>query len=508
MHIIDVNEDQRLRKLVNILSSGLELNLSEYGDPFLTEEDVSYFRKEIGSEGVSDKLVAKVITESKIDHLMASVTVPNSTERVSLVSFLISEIPVVEGEEVPETQGALQKRYSLEEQVSILKKSFPRPGIGISIATPDKMLLVRIASIVTSSQESMDVWVSDWLEQIRKKKSQTTLLGMLKAFSGSKNTSLEKTFFALPVIMPYVAIVANEKYNKSVDQRRAGTLYELGSNEYSDFSYNSRDDFLRRNIVNGLQVLEGKDLEDFVLNEIGRRPIDDKNVGVCAALLASSPKWDRELIDIEELMSVRDRFYNFGAVSSMISNHMLSAPKDWLSMAGEKPHCATLVSQVGQHDRFAKWLGRHSQSTQWGSLSYLKDLSGWIGIMDYENKTKTLNLLLDKFTNGMSTKSLYGSGIFYGKVLLSAFPEDPYVEQAIREQVGYLVKRALIDGDMELLKATADKKWITPDRIAECIWSHEEYKKLTGESGLNEELIRPFMPGSIKRKSLSEDLGL
>lgn len=507
MHDNDANILIWEKTLPEFIASRLLSNHAEFGCSFLSLDDVAQLRKKVPDSGLSDKTLARIIRNNGINHLVASVSVPNSTERVSLISFLMSEISVMDGDELPETQKALMERYSHKEQVSILKKSLPRPGIGFSIATADQMLLARISSIATASQESMEAWVNEWINQINKKQRRRSLLGMLKSFAGDKQLSTEKSFFSLPVIMPYVAIIAPEKYGKAVAGLRPGTLYQMGSNSYSDFSYNSRDDFLRRNIINGLQVLEGKDLENFVLNEIGDDPIHDKNVAVCAALLASSPKWDRELIDMQALMSVRDRFYSFGAISSMISNHMLTAPSDWLEMAEKKAHCADLVMQVGQHDRFAKWLGRHAQSTQWGSLHYLRDLSGWIGIMDNESKDKTMNLLLHKFNNGITTKSLYGSGIFYGKILVSAFPDDPYAEQAIREQVGYLVKRALIDGDMELLKATSSKGWVTPDRIAECIWTYDEFKALTGEEGLPAEFIRPFMPKMINRKSISEDLG-
>lgn len=511
----DLGDDGEGKSAIEIEKFILEClakNQDMYDDAFLTLDDVAKLRDLI-HPGASDSLVAQIISDERIDHTKAMATVENSTDRISLVSLLISSVPPTISSALPLTAQALQAYYTPEQQVDILKRSLPRPSIGMSVATPDQMLLDRIASLIINDQKNMNAWVDEWYRQIEQKSKQPSLLSMLSLYieppaSKAKKSIPERQFFSLPVIMPYVATIAREKYEIARKGRNLGTLYQLGSNEYSDFSYNTRDDLLRRNIINGLQVLDGKDLEDFVLSEIGDQPIVDGHVGVCAALLASSPKWEREIVDVEALMAVRDSFYNCDAVSSMISNHMLTAPRNWLEMATRKDHCKNLVTQVCQYERFAKWLGRHAQSTQWGSLSYLKDLSSWIGVMDYENKSKTLSLLLHKFTNGISTKSLYGSGIFYGKVLLSAFPDDPYAKESIRDQVGYIVKRALIDGDMELLRTTSEKGWITPDRIAECIWTFEEFRKITGEEGLDENLIRPFMPRAYNRRSLSEDLGL
>lgn len=490
--------------LSDFLYQRISQNEREYGFSFISKNIMSTEYE------LSDNDVADLLRDKRLDHKNVIVFVPDSTETVSLGAFLLSSIAISHGIDIPETTKAMNERYSLDDQADMLKKSLPKAGVGQWVTTSDQMLLARIVSFVCASQESMNTWTGKWMELIQKRKRNLSpsLLDSFISFVRDDHPELLEKFDALPVIMPYAAIIDKEKFAIATEGISRPTLYEMTGNEYSDLSYNSRDDFLRRNIINALQVLKGKDLKRFICNEIGDTPIRERHVGVCAALLASSPKWDTELLDINELMSIRDRFYNFGAVSSMISNHMLNEPLNWLNAALEKPHCASLVREVATFARFDKWLARHVQSTQWGSLSYLKNLHSWISCMDNDNKHKSLNLLLDKFSQGISTGSLYGSGIFYGKVLLSAFPDDAYAEQAIKEQTGYLVKRALIDGDIELLRATYDRGWVSADRVAECIWSDIEFRKLTTHKGLPANEIRPFMPNKIKQTLFSEDLGI
>jgi hypothetical protein len=152
---------------------------------------------------------------------------------------------------------------------------------------------------------------------------------------------------------------------------------------------------------------------------------------------------------------------------------------------------------------------RYAQHSLWGSLSSISSLPQWISMMNITDRERSFGLLVKKFESGITTRTQqYGSGIFYGKLLLSAFPDDPYTHATLNNQVGYLVKRALHDRHGELLTEVIKRGIIDYESVGPRIWDEDEFNCLTQHGWLDRETLMQSASNKTKREVIMTEFGI
>lgn len=464
----------------------------------------------------TDEEVARIASDTRIDWQRCFVSSDNSTRNETIFSHVLLHMEMDEYVSwLPLTQAALNQRYSPTVQVEILKQSQAMPGYNGSIIDARQMLSGRIIPLILQDDEHLNAWTDEWMKGLKYQervgpnlsKSFSETVNVTKAYKKLKDgeTSLD----ALSVLMPFAGLINPEPFMRSVGRYCQATLYELSNGEHSGHFFNVRDDYLRRTLVYGLYLLKGEGLEELVSLHIGRQVIHDKHIDLSAALLASSVNWHKELIDVEDLAQIKAKYETRTAIDQLLSQHAFGWDRDWFKKLSEVKHCEPLRDRVATFESFRRWVMDYASNSRYASMSSMKQLPSWIDLMDEQAREQTFKFLVEKFEEGITVKnSPYKTGIFYGKVLLSAFPDDEFAQACISNQVGYLVKRALKDDHTELLAAVIAKGFVTPEMVGRCLWSVAEFDKLTKSGNLTKKLLLPFVKRQIKVGVLENDMGL
>jgi hypothetical protein len=464
----------------------------------------------------TDAEVARIVTDLRIDWRRFFVTSDDVSYPESGLSFVLLHMEMKEYVSwLPLTTSAINERYSPATQVEILKKSFSMPAHNNGVIDNRQLLAGRIAPMILQSEAHVDAWVDAWMKGLKRQERFghntftpfSEALTVTKAYRKLKegDTDLD----GLPVLMPFAGLLETEMFTKSVSRYVDASLYELSDGAFSGQFFNRRDDYLRRSLVYGLYLLKGDELESLVTLQIGHKALTDNHLDISAALLASSINWHRELIDLKGLCEVRHVYETRDAVDVLLKDHAFSWDKDWFAKLKETEHCKPLQEQVGKFESFRAWVMDYASKSQFASMAAIKQLPVWISMMTDEDREKTYQFLIDKFRVGITVKdSKYSTGILYGKVLLSAFPDDEYAQACISDQVGYLVKRALKDDHTELLAAVIEKGFVTPAMVGQCIWNLKEFNTLTKSGSLTTKLLLPFVKPKVKGAVMCDQMGL
>jgi hypothetical protein len=464
----------------------------------------------------TDAEVARIISDSRIDWRQCFSADGTTTRNISLLSDLLLHMPMAEYVTwLPLTQSALNERYSIAHQVEILKQSEAAPGYSGNAIEARQMLSGRIVPLILQDQEHLDVWVTEWMKAL--KFQERVGPRITKTFSESVQTTRayrklsegQSRMEALSVLMPFACLLEPNAVMKSVARYCDASLYQLSSPEHSGLFFNTTDDYLRRTLVYGLYLLRDEGLEEMVSMHIGHQVIQDRHLDLAAALLASSINWHRELIDIDALCKIQAKYETRDAVDVLLSKHAFGWDRDWFKKVGEIEHCSDLRKHVGSFESFRKWVLEYASNSRFASMSTMKQLPDWIELMSEDDRNLSFAFLSKQFKAGITVKhSNHGTGIFYGKVMLSAFPDEPFAQACISDEVGYLVKRALKDDHTELLAAVIEKGFVTPEMVARCVWNVKEFNQLTRPGNLAKKLLLPFVTRKVKVGVLEEDLGM
>lgn len=464
----------------------------------------------------TDEEVARIATDLSIDWCSCFSADGQSTQTVTVLSDVLLHMEMDEYVSwIPHTQEALNQRYKPSVQVEILKQSEAMPGYSGDAIEGRQMLTGRIAPMILQSQEHLDAWVDEWMKGLKFQerigraltKPFSHTVKVTKAFK--KLRERETRLDALPILMTFAGLLEPQKVMQSVARYCDATLYELSNSEHVGRFFNVNDDYLRRTLVYGLFLLKDEPLEELVSSHIGGQVLQDQHLTLSAALLASSIRWRRELIDLDALCQVKAKYETTDAVDVLLRDHAFNWDKNWFKKVRETEHCQPLLSHVGSFESFRRWALDYASNCRYASMSTMKQLPDWVAMMSESEAQKSLTFLIDQFQKGITVKSSqYGTGIFYGKVLLSAFPDHPQAQAEIRNQVGYLVKRALKDDHTELLAAAIDTGCVEADVVGKCIWDVEEFEKLTSNGHLTKRLLLPHVKRKVKIAVLENDLGM
>lgn len=464
----------------------------------------------------TDEEVARIVSDESIDWLNCFAADGQSTQNVTVLSKVLLHMEMDEYVSwLPRTQDALNQRYTPSAQVEILKQSEAMPGYTGDAIEGRQLLTGRIVPLILQDQEHLDAWVTEWFKGLKFQervgraltKPFSETVKVTKAYKKLKEG--ETRLDALPVLMTFAGLLEPQAVMHSVARYCDSTLYELSNSEYVGRFFNVTDDYLRRTLVYGLHILQDNALEELVSHHIGGQVLKDNHLTLSAALLASSINWHRELIDLDALCQVRAKYETTSAVDILLREHAFSWDRHWFQKVREVEHCKPIISHVGRFESFRRWALDYASNCRYASMSSMKQLPDWVAMMSETDRSKSLNFLVDQFQKGITVKSSqYGTGIFYGKVLLSAFPEDPLALQEIRNQVGYLVKRALKDDHTELLAAAINAGCVNADVVGGCIWDVDELKQLTRNGHLTQKMLLPYVKRKVKVALLEDELGM
>lgn len=464
----------------------------------------------------TDSEVARIVTDPRIDWRRVFVTSDDVSYPESALSFVLLHMEMKDYVSwLPLTTAAINERYSPAVQVELLKKSFSMPAYNNGVIDNRQLLAGRIAPMILRSDAHVDAWVDEWMKGIKRQErfvqsSFTPFSEALKVTKAYRKLKEGETDLdALPVLMPFAGLLDTEMFTKSVSRYVDASLFELSDGSFSGHFFNRRDDYLRRTLVYGLFLLQGEALESLVTLQIGHKALSENHLDVSAALLASSINWHRELIDLKGLCEVRHVYETRTAVDVLLKEHAFCWDRNWFEKLKETEHCKPIKEQVSKFESFRAWVMDYASMSQFASMAAIKQLPVWISMMTEEDRDKTFRFLIDKFRLGITVKdSKYSTGILYGKVLLSAFPDDEYAQACISDQVGYLVKRALKDDHTELLAAVIEKGFVTPAMVGQCIWNVKEFNTLTKSGSLTTKLLLPFVKPKVKGAVMCDQMGL
>lgn len=464
----------------------------------------------------TDEEVARIISDKDIDWHTCFAADGNSTQNITVLSDILLHMVMDEYVSwIPHTQDALNQRYAPSAQAQLLKQSEAMPGYTGDAIEGRQMLTGRIVPLILQTESHLDAWVEEWMKGL--KCQERVGRALTKPFSESVRVTRafkrlkegDTRLDALPILMTFAGLLEPSRVMKSASRFCEATLYELSSGEHVGRFFNVTDDYLRRTLVYGLSLLKGNALEELVSHHIGRQVLNDNHLTLSAALLASSINWHRELIDLDELCRVKAKYETTNAVDILLREHAFNWDRDWFVKLRAKEHCEPMLAHIGRFETFRRWALDYASNCRYASMSSMKQLPEWIALMSEDDKEKTFRFLSEQFEIGITVKaSQYGTGIFYGKVLLSAFPDEPYAQAKISDQVGYLVKRALKDDHTELLAAVIEKGFVTAKMVGGCVWDVEEFEKLTRNGNLTKKLLLPYVKRKVKVGLLENDLGM
>lgn len=464
----------------------------------------------------TDEEVARIVSDASIDWHKCFAADGHSTQNITVLSDILLHMSMDEYVAwIPHTQEALNQRYTPSSQAELLKQSEAMPGYSGDAIEGRQMLTGRIVPLILQSEKHLDAWVDQWMMGLKfqerigraltKPFSETARV--TKAFKRLKER--ETRLDAMPILMVFAGLLEPKTVMKSVSRYCDASLYELSNSEHVGRFFNVNDDYLRRTLVYGLFLLKGNALEELVSQHIGGEVIRDNHLALSAALLASSINWHRELIDLDALCQVSAKYETTNAVDILLREHAFNWDRDWFKKVRETEHCKPILSHVGRFEAFRRWALDYASNCRYASMSSMKQLPEWIALMSEDDKQKSFRFLAEQFEIGITVKaSQYGTGIFYGKVLLSAFPDEPFAQAKISDQVGYLVKRALKDDHTELLAAVIEKGFVTAKMVGGCVWDVDEFEKLTRSGNLTKKLLLPYVKRKVKVGVLENDLGM
>ncbi len=452
----------------------------------------------------TDAEIASIFSDTRLD--LKNLFITSETSRAeTLAGHLLLNMEMSSYVTwLPLTAKALNDRYTPKDQAYILKYSQALPGRTGSTIDGRQLLTGRIAPLILQSETHLNAWVDELMKAVRRREKSfwpRRMSADLSVTNEYLQLDDDSDMASLPVLITFAGILDTVMFNKSVSRYVKASLYELTESEYYGLSLNINDDFLRNTLSYGLKIIKNEYLEDYICKQIGPDTIKHKNKHVAAALLASSVNWNREYIQIEQLINIKNNFIHEESVDLLLRNHAMDWSDDWFKKLQSTSHCTALKEEVCTASRFKRWA---SYSTRWRSMHCFRQLHDWVEMMPLQDKKAVLAHLISCFNRDI--KSEAECGIVYCKMLVLAFPQEAAVKEALDNSIELIVKQSIKQKDSELISHLLENNKLSGRDVARFIRTLEDYNGLAIKS--KDRLLLPFIRNAIKSDLLSDSLGL
>lgn len=465
----------------------------------------------------TDDELALMVKDPRIDWERCYVSSQDTSDRVTLLSHLIYNMEMNQYLTwLPSTAKALNERYTPAEQVVMLRKCEAMPGSNGSLVDGRHLLAGRIVPLILQSEEHLDAWVDSWFKGI---KSMEGRVSIFESFS--KVNQVTKAYKQLPktdewlcrtpMLMTLAGALDHESVMQSVSRYTTAPLYDICSGDFTGHLNMCGNDFARRNLSYGLFLLHGPDAQELASAFLSG-VVNDRHFELSSAILAVSVNFKGHSLPIEELIEFKDKHSGQNALDNMLQDHAFSWVSDWFDKLSANPSCDALRKVVLSAERFETWCTQHARRNGsvgvHGSMSTLGKLKAWVSLLSEEDQEQCLEFAINKFQTDITSKSKYGQGILFAKILLSVFPENERATGIVKDLFGALIKRSLTVQDKEIVAEVLKHGLVSLAEIGPKISTMEEFDLLTGNGGIDREELLPHLKHTVKGRIFTQELGV
>lgn len=465
----------------------------------------------------TDDELALIVKDSRIDWERCYVSSQDNSDRVTLLSHLIHNMEMNQYLTwLPSTAKALNARYTPAEQVVMLKKCEAMPGGNGSLNDGRHLLAGRIVPLILQNEEHLDAWVDFWFQGI---KSMEGRVSIFEPFSKVNQVTkdykrLHKTdewLCRTPMLMTLAGALDHESVMQSVSRYTKAPLYDICSGDFTGHLNMCGNDFARRNLTYGLFLLHGPDAQELT-NSLLSGVMKDRHFELSSAILAVSVNFKSHSLPIDELIEFKDNHSGQNALDNMLQDHAFSWTSDWFEKLSANPNCHALKKAVLNVDRFQTWCAQYARHNNRvrvnGSLSTLNKLKAWISLFPKEDQDLCLEFALNKFETDITSRSKYGQGILFAKILLSVFSEHERAKGLVGELFGDLIRKSLKAQDSEIVAEVLRLGLASVEEIGPKINTIEEFELLTKPGGIDRYELRPHLKLTLRGTCFTQELGI
>lgn len=462
--------------------------------------------------GIGDELMSDLILDSSIDWHELFVASSSESYPVSMLGHLwLTRISPFR-DAMPRTLAALDARYTPSEQVELLRWLPVRLPSNRQVLTSREMLCARLAQAVLQSEEHLDAWVCEWARSLKGTSGRDQQVSVRSGgpIPYEHTTSLyrqlepsELDMGAVYFAIPCAFIINPEAVGRAIRKYTDMPLLELVSGGMSK-GYSLNDTLNPDECLMSLALSDDdKTAAKALLKNISAEKIvNDKNVTLGAELLIGAPVLDGIDLGVATLVGLK------GAVPKALSKMQFPGSSLWLTSLDTNTSCGSLRDAVARFDEFRHWALSYAVKSRCGALSSFSGLSKWLHMMSADDAQKTKQFLLQKFDVEIKTKMDISRGILFTKMLISALPQDEDIKRIIASEVGYLVKRALLDSDTEILSYGIEKNILSAQEVASCVRDKDEFETLVRIDKSMRRLLQRHLPAKVKRELVVTDFEL
>lgn len=465
----------------------------------------------------TDDELALMIKDPRIDWERCYVSSQDNSDRVSLISHLIHNMEMNQYLTwLPSTAKALNERYTPAEQVVLLRKCEAMPGGNGSLVDGRHLLAGRIVPLILQTEEHLDAWVDSWFKGIKSMEGRVSIFESFSKVNGVTRAykQLPKTdewLCRTPMLMTLAGALDHESVMQSVSRYTTAPLYDICSGDFTGHLNMCGNDFARRNLSYGLFLLHGPDAQELT-SALLSGVVKDRHFELSSAILAVSVNFKSHSLPIDQLVGFKDKHSGQNALDNMLQDHCFSWVGDWFEKLNANPNCDALRNVVLRAERFETWCTQHARRGAsvrvHGSISTLKKLKAWVSLLSVEDQERCLEFAINKFQMDITSKSKYGQGILFAKILLSVFPENEKATGIVKELFGRLIKRSLTIQDREIVAEVLKHGLVSLAEIGPKISSMEEFDLLTGKGGINRDELLPHVKHTVKGRIFTQELGV
>lgn len=465
----------------------------------------------------TDDELAQIIRDRRIDWMTCYVASQDSSDRVSLLSHLIHHMEMNQYLTwLPSTAKALNERYTPSEQVCLLKRCEAMPGGNGSLVDGRHLLAGRIVPLILQSDVHVNAWVDAWFTGIKNMEGRVSILESFSKVNPvtrlyKKLPKSDDWLSRIPMLMTLAGALDHEMVMASVSRYTPASLYDICSGDFTGHLNMCGSDFARRNLSYGLFLLQGSEaleLSKALINGVTR----DKHFELASSILAVSVNFNSEDLPIAELSTFKDTNTGQTALDNALQEHAFSWVSDWFQKLAANEKSDVLRELVFNADRFETWCAESSRRNRsvniHGSLATLKKLKAWVSLLSETDQDLCLSFAIEKFQMDISSRSKYGKGILFAKILLSVFPDKEMAQDAIKGLFSSLIKRSLTIKDKEIVNEVVKHGLVSLPEIGKKISTLEEFNLITGVGGLDRDELRQHVNLALKGRIFTNEMGV
>jgi hypothetical protein len=465
----------------------------------------------------TDDELALMVKDPRIDWQRSYVSSQDNSDRVTLLSHLLYTMEMNQYLTwLPSTAKALNERYTPAEQVVMLRKCETMPGGNGSLIDGRHLLAGRIVPLILQSEEHLDAWVDAWFKGIKSMEARASIFEsfskvnpVTKAYKRLPNT--DEWLCRTPMLMTLAGALDHESVMQSVGRYTSAPLYDICSGDFTGHLNMCGKDFARKNLSYGLFLLHGPDAQELT-GSLLSGVMKDRHFELSSAILAVSVNFKAHSLPLEELAQFKDPHSGQNALDNMLQDHAFSWRSDWFQKLKENPHCDSLRKVVLSADRFETWCTQHARRNGGvgvhGSIPTLKKIKVWLKLLSEGDQERCLEFAINKFQTDITSRSKYGQGILFAKILLSVFPENERATGIVKDLFGALIKRSLAIKDKEIVAEVLSHGLVSVAEIGPKISSMEEFDLLTSTGGIHRDELLPHVKHTVKGKIFTQELGV